>query len=302
MLFSIICPCPSADCRPIRALPIGPIWFRSPLPQQRAYYSFNAAERQHITEYCCIAQERVTPASLASRAPPFARFRMFLPGFFLSREKLPGDGNHSRTIDSPKTLADASPHTLDYEEVGRLLSAPNTHAHKCSLARQRCWSSCTATGLACQSRSRHQLSDKSISADVFLRSFRQGPKDIVPIATTIEWYNATAVHRGPSVPVPSCRSLGGSLPLLTAGQLSGRRRLGAHQKITRGLPSHRPNHHGPPPFATVSHPPASTMVRDLRVTRKCRSRDIFDRPRSNTHFDHRRLNNPLPLPPRSGRR
>ena len=142
--------------------------------QQRGVRHLNAAERQHITDYLLYRRKNgLSPRSLARH---LAAIRMFCR--FLSREKLLAT-DATQTIDSPK-LWRTLPHTLDYEEVGRLLAAPNTGT-KLGLRDKALLEFMYATGLRVSEAANIKLSDINFEAG-FLRSVGKGQKErIVPV-------------------------------------------------------------------------------------------------------------------------
>lgn len=88
---------------------------------RRGVKHLNDAQRQLITEY--LLHRRKGGLSARSLSRHLAAIRTFCR--FLSREKLLV-ADPTQTIDSPK-LWRTLPHSLDYEEVERLLAAPDTH-------------------------------------------------------------------------------------------------------------------------------------------------------------------------------
>jgi integrase/recombinase XerD len=142
--------------------------------QQRGVRHLNTAERHHITDY--LLHRRKTGLSPRSLARHLAAIRMFCR--FLSREKLLAT-DVTQTIDSPK-LWRTLPHLLDYEEVGRLLAAPNTRT-KLGLRDKALLEFMYATGLRVSEAANIKLSDINFEAG-FLRSVGKGQKErIVPV-------------------------------------------------------------------------------------------------------------------------
>ena len=141
---------------------------------RRGIEHLNATQRQHITEY--LLHRRKGGLSARSLSRHLAAIRMFCR--FLSREKLLAT-DVTQTIDSPK-LWRTLPHTLDYQEVGRLLAAPNTRT-KLGLRDAAMLEFMYATGLRVSEVAHIKLSDINFEAG-FLRSVGKGNKErIVPI-------------------------------------------------------------------------------------------------------------------------
>ena len=142
--------------------------------QQHGVQHLNTAERRHITDY--LLHRRKTGLEPRSLARHLAAIRMFCR--FLSREKLLAT-DITQTIDSPK-LWRTLPHTLNYEEVGRLLAAPNIHT-RLGLRDKAILAFMYATGLRVSEAANIKLSDINFEAG-FLRSVGKGHKErIVPV-------------------------------------------------------------------------------------------------------------------------
>ena len=142
--------------------------------RRRGIQQLNAAQRQHITEY--LLWRRKSGLSARSLSRHLAAIRMFCR--FLFREKLLAT-DITQTIDSPK-LWRTLPHTLDYEEVDRLLAAPNTRT-KLGLRDQAMLEFMYATGLRVSEVAHIKLSDINFEAG-FVRSIGKGNKErIVPV-------------------------------------------------------------------------------------------------------------------------
>ena len=143
--------------------------------QQHGIRQLNTAKRQHITDYLLHRRkDGVSPRSLARH---LAAIRMFCR--FLSREKLLAT-DVTQTIDSPK-LWRTLPHTLDYEEIGRLLAAPNPST-KLGLRDKALLEFMYATGLRVSEVANIKLSDINFEAG-FLRSVGKGQKErLLPLS------------------------------------------------------------------------------------------------------------------------
>src|SRR3989442_1034045 len=89
--------------------------------RRRDIDQMNRVQRQQITDY--LLEQRKRGLSARSLSRHLAALRMFCR--FLLREKLLA-ADVTQTIDSPK-LWRTLPHTLSYDEVDRLLAAPNGH-------------------------------------------------------------------------------------------------------------------------------------------------------------------------------
>jgi len=261
--------------------------------QQRGIRQFNAAERQQITDY--LLHRRKNGLSPRSLARHLAAIRMFCR--FLSREKLLAT-DATQTIDSPK-LWRTLPHTLDYEEVGRLLAAPNTRT-KLGLRDKALLEFMYATGLRVSEVANIKLSDINFEAG-FLRSVGKGQKErIVPIGKqAIEWvqrylreYRNSFAHAG---------SLG-EVFLSTRGQPLSRKTIWVLiKKYTRaaGIAKTITPH-------TLRHSFATHLLdngADLRVIQEMLGHADISTTQIYTHVDQRRLKEThYRFHPRSGRR
>ena len=149
--------------------------------RHRGIQHLNAAQRQHVTEY--LLHRRKGGLSARSLSRHLAAIRMFCR--FLFREKLLA-ADVTQTIDSPK-LWRTLPHTLDYEEIGRLLAAPDTRT-RLGVRDRAMLEFMYATGLRVSEVAHIKLSDINFEAG-FLRSVGKGNKErIVPVGKqAIEW-------------------------------------------------------------------------------------------------------------------
>jgi integrase/recombinase XerD len=149
--------------------------------RRRGIEHLNATQRQHVTEY--LLHRRKGGLSARSLSRHLAAIRMFCR--FLFREKLVA-ADVTQTIDSPK-LWRTLPLTLDYEEVGRLLAAPDTDT-KLGLRDRAMLEFMYATGLRVSEVAAIKLSDINFEAG-FLRSVGKGNKErIVPVGSqAVEW-------------------------------------------------------------------------------------------------------------------
>jgi integrase/recombinase XerD len=149
--------------------------------RRRGIQHLNGAQRQHITEY--LLQRRKAGLSARSLSRHLAAIRMFCR--FLTREKLLAT-DVTQTIDSPK-LWRTLPHTLDYQEVERLLDAPNTRT-KLGLRDRAMLEFMYATGLRVSEVANIKIGDINFEAG-FLRPIGKGNKErIVPIGRqAVEW-------------------------------------------------------------------------------------------------------------------
>jgi integrase/recombinase XerD len=144
--------------------------------RHRGIQHLNAVQRQQVTEY--LLHRRKGGLSARSLSRHLAAIRMFCR--FLFREKLLA-ADVTQTIDSPK-LWRTLPHTLDYEEIGRLLAAPDTQT-KLGLRDRAMLEFMYATGLRVSEVANIKLSDINFEAG-FLRSVGKGNKErIVPVGT-----------------------------------------------------------------------------------------------------------------------
>lgn len=144
----------------------------------------SGAERHHITEYLLAQRKQgLSPRSLSRQ---LAALRMFFR--FLNREKLlPADV--TQTVDSPK-LWRTLPLTLTYEEVDRLLAAPDA-AKNLGLRDRAILEFMYATGLRVSEVAKIKINDVNLDAG-FLRTVGKGNKErIVPLGRqSIDW-----IHR-----------------------------------------------------------------------------------------------------------
>jgi integrase/recombinase XerD len=149
--------------------------------RDRGIEHLNEAQRHHITEY--LLHQRKGGLSACSLARHLAAIRMFCR--FLYREKLLAV-DVTQTIDSPK-LGRTLPHTLDYQEIERLLAAPDTST-RLGLRDKAMLEFMYATGLRVSEVAHIKLSDINFEAG-FLRSVGKGNKErIVPVGKqAIEW-------------------------------------------------------------------------------------------------------------------
>ena len=149
--------------------------------RRRGVEHLDGAQRPLITEY--LLQRRKAGLSARSLSRHLAAIRMFCR--FLTREKLMAV-DPTQTIDSPK-LWRTLPHMLDYEEVNRLLAAPDTRT-KFGVRDKAMLEFMYATGLRVSEVAHIKLSDINFEAG-FLRSLGKGSKErIVPIGKpAIEW-------------------------------------------------------------------------------------------------------------------
>ncbi|MGA2140542.1 MAG: site-specific tyrosine recombinase XerD [Verrucomicrobiia bacterium] len=149
--------------------------------RHRGIQHMNATQRQHVSEY--LLHRRKGGLSARSLSRHLAAIRMFCR--FLLREKLLA-ADVTQTIDSPK-LWRTLPHTLDYEEIGRLLAAPDTRT-RLGVRDRAMLEFMYATGLRVSEVAHIKLSDINFEAG-FLRSVGKGNKErIVPIGRqAVEW-------------------------------------------------------------------------------------------------------------------
>ncbi len=149
--------------------------------RHRGIQQLNAAHRQDITEYLLLRRKGGLSARSLSRH--LAAIRMFCR--FLFREKLLA-ADITQTIDSPK-LWRMLPHTLDYGEVERLLTTPDTRT-KLGLRNKAMLEFMYATGLRVSEVAHIRLGDINFEAG-FLRSIGKGNKErIVPVGKqAVEW-------------------------------------------------------------------------------------------------------------------
>lgn len=261
--------------------------------QQHGIRHLNTAERQHVTDY--LLYRRKTDLSPRSLARHLAAIRMFCR--FLSREKLLAT-DITQTIDSPK-LWRTLPHMLDYEEVGRLLAAPNPRT-KFGLRDKAMLEFMYATGLRVSEVSNIKLSDINFEAG-FLRSVGKGNKErIVPVGKqAIEW-----VQRYLREARNSFLKAGklGEVFLSTRGRPLSRKTIWVHIKkyahtagITKNITPH-----------TLRHSFATHLLdngADLRVIQEMLGHADISTTQIYTHVDQGRVKEThYRFHPRSGRR
>jgi len=253
----------------------------------------NGAQREHITDY--LLHRRKGGLSARSLARHLAAIRMFCR--FLAREKLLAT-DVTQTIDSPK-LWRTLPHTLDYQEVGRLLDAPNTRT-KFGLRDKAILEFMYATGLRVSEVAQIKLSDINFDAG-FLRSIGKGNKErIVPIGKqAVEWVQRY-LHEARSsfAKAGNC----GEVFLSTRGKPLSRKTIWVLIKkyaraagITKNITPH-----------TLRHSFASHLLDnggDLRVIQEMLGHADISTTQIYTHVDQRRLKEThYRFHPRSGRR
>ncbi len=261
--------------------------------QEQGVRHLNAAARQHITDY--LMHRRKNGLSPRSLARHLAAIRMFCR--FLSREKLLAT-DVTQTIDSPK-LWRTLPHTLDYEEISRLLAAPNLHT-KLGLRNKAILEFMYATGLRVSEVANIKLSDINFEAG-FLRSTGKGGKErIVPIGKqAIEWVQRYRHEVRSSF--AKAESLG-EVFLSTRGQPLSRKTIWVLVKkyaraagITKTITPH-----------TLRHSFATHLLQngaDLRVIQEMLGHADISTTQVYTHVDkHRIKETHYRFHPRSGRR
>ena len=260
---------------------------------RRGVEHLNAAQRPHITEY--LLHRRKAGLSARSLSRHLAAIRMFCR--FLSREKLLA-ADPTQTIDSPK-LWRTLPHSLDYEEVERLLAAPDTRT-KFGVRDKAMLEFMYATGLRVSEVAHIKLSDINFEAG-FLRSLGKGSKErIVPIGKqAIEWTQRYLREARGSFagPIASAKCSSRRAASRSAGKPSGcssrnmRRRAG----ITKNITPH-----------TLRHSFATHLLDnggDLRVIQEMLGHADISTTQIYTHVDQQRLKEThYRFHPRSGRR
>ncbi|MGA2602964.1 MAG: site-specific tyrosine recombinase XerD [Verrucomicrobiia bacterium] len=253
----------------------------------------NGAQRPLITEY--LLHRRKAGLSARSLSRHLAAIRMFCR--FLSREKLLAV-DPTQTIDSPK-LWRTLPHLLDYEEVSRLLAAPDTRT-KFGVRDKAMLEFMYATGLRVSEVAHIKLSDINFEAG-FLRSLGKGSKErIVPIGKqAIEWTQRYLREaRGSFGQADNV----GEVFLSTRGQALSRKTIWALIKkyarragITKNITPH-----------TLRHSFASHLLDnggDLRVIQEMLGHADISTTQIYTHVDQHRLKEThYRYHPRSGRR
>jgi integrase/recombinase XerD len=261
--------------------------------RRRGIQHLNGAHREHITEY--LLHRRKGGLSARSLARHLAAIRMFCR--FLAREKLLAI-DVTQTIDSPK-LWRTLPHTLDYAEVERLLSAPNTRT-KLGMRDRAMLEFMYATGLRVSEVANIKLGDINFDAG-FLRSVGKGNKErIVPIGKqAVEWIQRYLHEARDSF--ARAGSLG-EVFLSTRGKPLSRKTIWVLIKkyarragITKSITPH-----------TLRHSFASHLLEnggDLRVIQEMLGHADISTTQIYTHVDQRRLKEThYRFHPRSGRR
>lgn len=260
---------------------------------QRGIRQLNNADRQHITDY--LLHRRKTGLSPRSLARHLAAIRMFCR--FLAREKLLAT-DVTQTIDSPK-LWRTLPHMLDYEEVGRLLAAPNTRT-KFGLRDKAMLEFMYATGLRVSEVANIKLSDINFEAG-FLRSVGKGSKErIVPVGKqAIEWIQRY-LHETRSSFLKAGKL--GEVFLSTRGRPLSRKTIWVHIKKyarTAGIKKNITPH-------TLRHSFATHLLdngADLRVIQEMLGHADISTTQIYTHVDQGRVKEAhYRFHPRSGRR
>jgi integrase/recombinase XerD len=261
--------------------------------QRRGVQHLNAAQRHHITDYLLYRRKGgLSPRSLSRH---LAAIRMFCR--FLTREKLLAT-DVTQTIDSPK-LWRTLPHTLDYQEIERLLAAPNTRT-KLGLRDRAMLEFMYATGLRVSEVANIKLSDINFEAG-FLRSVGKGSKErIVPVGKqAIEWIQRY-LHEARGA-FAKAENLG-EVFISTRGKALSRKTIWVHIKkyaraagITKNITPH-----------TLRHSFATHLLDnggDLRVIQEMLGHADISTTQIYTHVDQRRLKEThYRFHPRSGRR
>ncbi len=260
---------------------------------RRGVKHLNDAQRQLITEY--LLHRRKGGLSARSLSRHLAAIRTFCR--FLSREKLLV-ADPTQTIDSPK-LWRTLPHSLDYEEVERLLAAPDTHT-RLGVRDKAMLEFMYATGLRVSEVAHIKLSDVNFEAG-FLRSLGKGSKErIVPIGKQAIHWMQRYVHeaRGSFAGADSV----GEVFLSTRGQPLSRKTIWVLIKkyarragISKNITPH-----------TLRHSFASHLLDnggDLRVIQEMLGHADISTTQIYTHVDEQRLKEThYRFHPRSGRR
>jgi integrase/recombinase XerD len=260
---------------------------------RRGVEHLDGAQRPLITEY--LLQRRKGGLSARSLSRHLAAIRMFCR--FLSREKLLAV-DPTQTIDSPK-LWRTLPHMLDYEEVNRLLGAPDTRK-KLGVRDRAMLEFMYATGLRVSEVAHIKLSDINFEAG-FLRSMGKGSKErIVPIGKqAVEWTQRYLREaRGSFARADNV----GEVFLSTRGQALSRKTIwvlikkyARRARITKNIMPH-----------TLRHSFASHLLDnggDLRVIQEMLGHADISTTQIYTHVDQRRLKEThYRFHPRSGRR
>jgi integrase/recombinase XerD len=260
---------------------------------RRGVEHLNDAQRQTITEY--LLQRRKAGLSARSLSRHLAAIRMFCR--FLSREKLLA-ADPTQPIDSPK-LWRTLPCSLDYEEVNRLLAAPDTRT-KLGIRDRAMLEFMYATGLRVSEVAHIKLSDINFEAG-FLRSMGKGSKErIVPVGRqAVEWVQRYLREaRGSFARADSV----GEVFLSTRGQPLSRKTIwvlikkyARRARITKNITPH-----------TLRHSFATHLLNnggDLRVIQEMLGHADISTTQVYTHVDQQRLKEThYRFHPRSGRR
>ncbi|MGD0651560.1 MAG: site-specific tyrosine recombinase XerD [Verrucomicrobiia bacterium] len=254
----------------------------------------NSVQRQHITDYLMEQRNRGLTARSVSRH--LAAIRMFCR--FLFREKILAT-DITQTIDSPK-LWHTLPHTLDYQEVERLLAAPPTCA-KLGLRDKAMLELMYATGLRVSEVAKLTLSEINFEAG-FLRTVGKGSKErIVPVGKqAICWVQRYLQETRPLVGKDGrnraevfLSTRGGPLSRKTIWHLI--KKYARHAGITKNITPH-----------TLRHSFATHLLdngADLRVIQEMLGHADISTTQIYTHVDQGRLKDThYRFHPRSGRR
>ena len=213
---------------------------------RRGVEHLNDAQRQVITEY--LLHRRKGGLSARSLSRHLAAIRTFCR--FLSREKLLA-ADPTQTIDSPR-LWRTLPHSLDYEEVGRLLAAPDPRT-RLGVRDRAMLEFMYATGLRVSEVAQIKLSDINFEAG-FLRSLGKGSKErIVPIGKqAIDWMQRYLHEtRGSFAGANSV----GEVFLSTRGQPLSRKTIWVLIKKYARTGGHFQKHHAAHATAQLCQPP-----------------------------------------------
>jgi len=261
--------------------------------RRRGIRQLNTAQREHITEY--LLRRRKGGLCARSLSRHLAAIRTFCR--FLFREKLLA-ADITQTIDSPK-LWRTLPHTLDYEEVERLLAAPNIRT-KLGLRDKAMLEFMYATGLRVSEVAHAKLNDVNFEAG-FVRSVGKGNKErIVPVGKqAVEWLQRylrdgrASFAKSESTAEVFVSTHGKALSRKTIWLLIKKYARAAH--ITANLTPH-----------TLRHSFATHLLDnggDLRVIQEMLGHADISTTQVYTHVDQRRLKEThYRYHPRSGRR
>jgi integrase/recombinase XerD len=192
------------------------------------------------------------------------------------------------------------PHTLDYDEVDRLLAAPKTGA-RLGLRDKAMFELMYATGLRVSEAAALKIGDVNMEAG-FLRTVGKGSKErIVPVGKqAVEWLRRYLTEARPHFgKTPPTR---GEVFLSTRGTALSRKTIWHHIKkharaagITKNITPH-----------TLRHSFASHLLEnggDLRVIQEMLGHADISTTQIYTHVDQRRLKDThYRYHPRSGRR